>query len=212
MTRIAIVVEGQTELDFVDKVLSPNLWEQEVYPSPRLLGHNGGNVSVDRLATDMASYLVDFDYVTSLVDFYGFRDKGNLTVQELEQRINEEVSRRVRRQQAQSRAFAYVQLHEFEGLLFSDVYAFERAPIELPDGCVDKLLSIRTDPSFPTPEDINDSPDTAPSRRIADLVPRYRKRANGSLIAEQIGLDAIRRECPRFNAWVARMESLSNIP
>ena len=212
MTRIAIVVEGQTELDFVDKVLSPNLWEQEVYPSPRLLGHNGGNVSVDRLATDMASYLVDFDYVTSLVDFYGFRDKGNLTVQDLEQRINEEVSRRVRRPQAQSRIFAYVQLHEFEGLLFSDVYAFERAPIELPDGCVDKLLSIRTDPSFPTPEDINNSPDTAPSRRIADLVPRYRKRANGSLIAEQIGLDAIRRECPRFNAWVARMESLSNIP
>lgn len=212
MTRIAIVVEGQTELDFVNKVLSPNLWEQEVYLSPRLLGHNGGNVSVDRLAADMASYLVDYDYVTSLVDFYGFRDKGSLTVQELEERINAEVNRRVRRPHAQSRTFAYVQLHEFEGLLFSDVYAFERAPIVLPDGCVDKLLSIRTDPRFPTPEDINDSPDTAPSKRIGNLIPRYRKRANGSDIAEQIGLPAIRAECPRFNAWVARMESLSNIP
>ena len=212
MIRIAIVVEGRTERDFVYRVLAPSLSAREVYLFPIVIGHTGGNVSVGRLASEMANYYWNYDYVTSLVDFYGFRGKGNLTVQELEQRINEEVSRRVRRQQAQSRAFAYVQLHEFEGLLFSDVYAFERAPIELPDGCVDKLLSIRTDPSFPTPEDINDSPDMAPSRRIADLVPRYRKRANGSLIAEQIGLDAIRAECPRFNAWVERMESLSNIP
>ena len=37
----------------------------------------------------------------------------------------------------------------------------------------------------------------------------YRKALHGPLIAETIGLDAIREECPRFNQWVECLESLS---
>ena len=207
MTRIAVVVEGPTEREFVSKVLAPSLWEQGVYLFPSLLGNSGGDVSVVKLAEDMVSSLASFDYVTSLVDFYGFRGKGEMTIDALEECIDTEVDRRIHRPHAHSRVFAYVQLYEFEGLLFSDTNAFERAII-VPDGCVEQLRTIRA--GFQTPEDINDSPVTAPSKRLVNLIPQYVKRVQGPLVAEEVGLDVIRSECPRFNDWVTRMESLGN--
>jgi hypothetical protein len=63
---------------------------------------------------------------------------------------------------------------------------------------------------FKTPEDINDSSETAPSKRIMSVIPRYNKVVNGSLIAEAIGLDIIRAECPRFNDWLSHVELLRN--
>ncbi len=59
---------------------------------------------------------------------------------------------------------------------------------------------------FSTPEDIDDSPDTAPSKRIEALLPRYRKRIDGPLLAQTIGLETIRLECPRFREWMQRLE------
>ena len=103
----------------------------------------------------------------------------------------------------------YVQQYEFEGLLFSDVSAFARvSDIEIAQESLDELRKTRS--QFLTPEDINDSRDTAPSRRIKNVIPRYRKAKYGPLLAEEIGLETIRAECPRFNDWVARMESLAS--
>ena len=207
MVRIAIVVEGQTEFEFVSRVLAPGLWEGEVYLFPSLIGRRGGNVSVDSLAADMVGRISSFDYVTSLVDFYGFRGKGDLTCDALEEHINAAVAGRVHRPQVQPRVFAYVQQYEFEGLPFSNVNVFESELIA-PDECVEQLRTIRENVS--SPEDINDSSDTAPSKRISSLIPNYNKRIDGPLLAGEIGLETIRRECPRFNAWVTRMESLDN--
>ena len=85
--------------------------------------------------------------------------------------------------------------------------AFESELIA-PDECVEQLRIIRE--NFSTPEDINDSSDTAPSKRISNLIPDYNKRIDGPLLAEEIGLSTIRAECPRFNSWIMRMESLSD--
>ena len=205
MIRLAISVEGQTEEEFVNTVLVNHLRPKDVEPQPILLGGTGGDVTVERLARDMARLHWSFDFVTSLVDFYGFRGKGSATVDELEKIIDEKVNDHVRRSWDQSRVFSYVQQHEFEGLLFSDVSGFAGL-IDVPDGVVEALREIRS--QFPTPEDINDNSDTAPSKRIAELIPRYQKVVDGSLLAEEIGLEAIRAVCPRFNAWVTRLESL----
>ena len=126
MIRLAIVVEGRTEEEFVKEVLAGHLRERGVEPQPILLN---GNVTVERLASDMARLYWSFDYVTSLVDFYGFRDKGNATPKELEQRILTEVMSKINQSFNESRIYTYVQQYEFEGLLFSDVNAF----ICLPD-------------------------------------------------------------------------------
>ena len=101
--------------------------------------------------------------------------------------------------------FPYVQRYEFEGLLFSDVNAF-LSVMDVPEESVLRLRGIRS--QFSTPEDINDEPETAPSKRIARTISTYRKPLHGPLIARTMGLDAIRGECPRFNQWVERLESL----
>ena len=68
----------------------------------------------------------------------------------------------------------------------------------------------RTRLLFQTPEDVNDSKETAPSKRIKKAIPRYNKRVAGSLIAMDIGLCVIREQCPRFGRWLTRLESLGD--
>lgn len=204
MIRLAVSVEGETEEEFVNESLAPHLRQNGVFPTPVLIGRarrpvrGGGNVSIDRLVEEMRHLSKSFDAVTSLVDFYGFRRKGSKLPKDLVEEIRSRIG-----QFDEGSLLPYVQLHEFEGLLFSNVEAFVQV---LPDAPVAELKSIRS--MFGTPEDINDHPDTAPSKRIQTLIPRYRKTLHGPLLALEIGLDAIRRECPRFDAWLGQLEAL----
>ena len=206
MTRLAIVVEGPTEREFVQHLLANYLHPRQVYPFPKSLG---GDVRVERVASHMMNYLRTFDCVSYLADFYGFRGKGTATPGELENLILEEINRRIHTSWDTTRVIPYVQRHEFEGLLFSRVDAFSETML-VSNADVRQLHQIRS--SFPTPEDINDNPQTAPSKRIEQIIPRYNKPAHGFLISESIGLDTIRAECPRFDEWLTRLESLGNNP
>lgn len=211
MIRLAISVEGRTEEEFVKLVLAEHLRAKGVEPQPVLIGkhgkgNKGGDVTVKRLASEMATLYWSFDAVTSLVDFYGFRDKDDRSVERLERYLLKKVRARIRhREWVETKVFPYVQRHEFEGLLFSDVNAFTSV-MDAPEESVAELRRIRS--QFQTPEDIDDGAETAPSKRIARTTAMYRKALHGPLIAETIGLDAIREECPRFNQWVERLESL----
>ena len=93
-------------------------------------------------------------------------------------------------------------MHEFEGLLFSDAVRFGRG-IGRPNASP-KFQTIRD--QFATPEEIDDSPQTAPSKRVRDVVPGYQKPLMGVLAAREIGLDTIRKECPLFANWVKKLE------
>ena len=212
MTRLAVSVEGQTEEEFVKRVLAGHLRARRVESTPILLGRargrsGGGNVSSDRLVSEMVWLLHSFDAVTSLVDFYGFRNKGDRSVDDLEAHLHREVSGRIGSDRDTRMVVPYLQRHEFEGLLFSNVEVFEMQ-VGFPSGCRGDLQAVRE--RFTTPEDIDDHPRTAPSKRIAKVIPGYRKPLHGPLLAEEIGLDQIRAECPRFHAWVMRLESLAN--
>ena len=203
MVRLAVVVEGLTEVAFVDQPVAAHLLDYGVYATPTSLG---GRITVERLAGRKAELFWSFDVVTSLVDYYGFEDKGDDSVSELEERIRTAVLSEVGRPFNESRIVPYVQLHELEGLLFSQVNGFSNVP-GVDQATLQQLQSIRA--QFASPEDINDSPNTAPSKRIEQLIPRYNKRVNGPPIAQAIGLPAIRRECPRFNSWITRLETLA---
>lgn len=209
MIRLAIIVEGQTEEAFVKTVLNNHLRQFGVEPEPILLDYHGGDVTVPRVAHDMAHSLSPLwknDFATSLVDFYGFRDKGNAAIGALQSQIDGAVNQIIGHSDGEPRTLAYIQQHEFESLLFSNVDAFNAVLPGLSDGQLAELRAIRN--QFPTPEDINDSPDTAPGKRIANVIPRYNKRNSGYLVALAIGLPAIRAACPRFHAWLTRLETL----
>ena len=212
MIRLAVSVEGQTEEEFVKQVLAGHLRERRVEPTPIVLGRargrsGGGNVSSARLVSEMVWLLRSFDAVTSLVDFYGFRGKGGRSVEDLEAYLRDEIARKISSSRNAGKVVPYVQRHEFEGLLFSNVEVFSKQ-VDFPSGCRDELQDVRK--KFTTSEDINDHSQTAPSKRIAKVIPRYKKPLHGPLLAEKIGLDGIRAECPRFNAWVKRLESLAD--
>jgi hypothetical protein len=98
----------------------------------------------------------------------------------------------------------FVIMHEFEGLLFSDCAGFSRGigQPELEPRLADILSSVQS------PEEINDDPQTAPSKRVVALVPSYNKALFGPLAAREIGLDAIREACPVFRQWLDRLVAL----
>ena len=211
--RLAIVVEGETEEEFVKQVLAKYLFSCGVIPDavmPRRRGvTSGGARPVNQLARQMYKLCWNFDFITSLFDLYGFPGRPrDESVEDLERRIDKGVDELFRDDWDRSRVFAYVQRHEFEGLLFSDVGAFTLVP-GVSQRSIQSLRDIRA--SFPTPEDIDDGPTTAPSKRISELVPGYRKRLYGPLLAEEAGLARIRAECPRFDSWVSRLASLGSL-
>ena len=157
----------------------------------------------------MARLYHDFDVVTSLVDFYGFRGKGDRTVDQLEEHLVEAIQKKVSRHWDQRKVIPYVQQYEFEGLLFSDASAFSNLPAATSLE-VEELRAIRS--NFPSPEDINENPDTAPSKRIKNVLPAYQKVVHGNVVATKTGLATIRAECPRFAEWLGKLESLGRPP
>lgn len=97
-------------------------------------------------------------------------------------------------------------MHEFEALLFSDIEQFQYVL----DGwnAASRAALLDVSRQFATPEDINDSPQTAPSKRILNIFEpgTYSKTEHGPLIAEEIGVDQIRAKCPQFNGWVQHLQ------
>ena len=212
MSTLGVVVEGKTEEAFVRNVLAEYLQSYQLEVAPTIIGSansrgdGGGNVNIDGLARDMVISSWHNDFVTSLVDFYGFTGKGEVTVDQLESQITHSIRERVPDHPNFDIFIPYVQMHEFEGLLFSNTSAF--AEINASEDSILRLEQIRN--SFPTPEDINDNSKTAPSKRLEDLLRRYHKPRHGNLVAEAIGIDKMREECPRFNEWLEQLEALGS--
>ncbi len=209
MIRIGVICEGQTESSFVNRCLAPYcLQEANVLLIPRLLAarsgrHRGGHVTVERLAEAVYCDRFQFDCVTTLVDFYGFQDAAGRGKTALEEDIRAAVIERNPDLDPRN-VLPYVQMHEFEALLFSDVTAFELALCERWTPEVKSALLAVAD-EFPHPEAINNSPETAPSKRLKRLIPRYDKILDGVLVAEAIGVDAMRRRCPLFDGWMEKL-------
>jgi hypothetical protein len=73
---------------------------------------------------------------------------------------------------------------------------------------VDMPLLQDTFKEFPNPEMINNNPQTAPSKRLAQIISGYNKVTYGNILAEAIGLQNIMNKCPRFKAWIERIETI----
>ena len=205
-----IVVEGRTEEEFVKQLLITHLREHGVQAAAKVLGprgRRGGNVTVDRIAADVKLLSSNFQAITTLVDLYGFRSRPTDDVQDLQRLIDRACRDATSRELRDDRVFSYVQRYEFEALLFSDVRAFERSRITSAS-MAGELGSVRQ--RFGNPEDINDSPETAPSKRIGQAIPGYNKVEHGILVATEIGIAAMREQCPRFAQWLTRLESLGS--
>ena len=195
MVRIGISVEGTTEERFVKVVLAPYFANKGIFVTPISIS---GNVNVDRIRNELRKIANDFNYVTTLYDFYGFRGKEtDETKESLEERIKNTVHENVR-----NKLIPYVQMHEFESLLFSCPESMTRVLNEesVKNWAHQILVEFNNNP-----EEINDSPNTAPSKRLLDKI-SYRKTVHGPDIAKDIGLMKIREMCLGFDTWLKLLE------
>jgi len=209
MRTVYIMVEGPTEEEFVNNSLAPYLKGFDIVntipigleTSP---GFFGGDVSYKRYKDNAQKLLLSDPkcIVTSLIDFYELRKdfpgySAALampyrpdSVQHIEQETSNDINN--------NRLIPYIQLHEFEALLFSDITGFQSW---FPQHINHFQYIIN---QFNNPEMINDNPADTPSARIIRIVGRrkYSKPLHGALIAIDVGMPAILLKCSRFKNWV----------
>ncbi|PVZ87935.1 hypothetical protein C9426_10070 [Serratia sp. S1B] len=214
MSRILVFVEGQTEGTFVRDLLEPYFSPFGIYLSPILAQtsprHKGGIVSYGKVKHQVTRLCRQDKtaYVTTLMDYYGlptdFPRPSNPApnahdhVVQLEQALQQDIE--------EPNFIPNLLLHEFEALLFSAPDKFGAWLDD--DAPVAQLKKISAE--FASPEHINNSRQTAPSKRIMALVPIYQKTLHGPLIAKDIGLDTIRAQCSHFNYWIERLLALAD--
>jgi hypothetical protein len=221
MTRVYVVVEGQTEESFVNDLLARALQPRQVYLTAIILGppgHKGGNTSYARVKKDVLTLLKQEQtpYCSTMLDFHGL-GRGfpgvplppNLPNYEkalrIEQAVKADIVAEVPHLRPDLRFLPYLQLHEYEGLLFSDPQAFASG-IGQPH-LTRQFEGIRRE--FASPEEINDDPNSAPSKRVLAVYPSYRKVLDGALAARSVGIDRMSQACPHFRDWIERLEALA---
>jgi hypothetical protein len=221
MNRIRVLVEGQTERTFIRDILEPHFDSRLIYLHAVMLRRQGGippyaktkDVIVRSLKEDTALIC------TTMVDFYGMptdwpgRNQANRCQSSaekadiVERSILEDIAESLGNSFNPRRLIPYVQMHEFEALLFS-------SPALLAESLGDKELSstfLTMRNEFSTPEEINDHYDTCPSRRIEGVFQGFRKTINGIPAASRISLNTMRQECPHFNDWITELETLGQV-
>ena len=228
MTRLLVHVEGQTEENFVNGVLAEHLCARGFsMVRARLIGnarqrdHRGGIRDWNTVRREIIRHLREDRncIATTMVDYYGlpqcgprawpgraqasevpFPDKARLVEDALLADMQEEM-----RINFDARRFVpYLMMHEFEALLFSDCERFGIG-IGRPE-LTERFQEIRD--LFPSPEEIDESPNQAPSKRIEAIVAEYQKPLLGTLAVLEIGLPRIREQCPHFSNWLHRLENL----
>lgn len=227
MTRLLVHVEGQTEEEFVNEILAPHLYKSNFTDvSARLVGaararkRRGGICNWPTARQEIANHLrSDINaFATTFVDYYALPSGGEngwpgrdncehlsttqkaqhiskLIQEDFIESIGDNISRRF---------IPYVAMHEFEALLFSNPNKMAEGMAQ--DGLSGGFTNIRN--MFDTPESINDSPQTAPSKRIIQLFPHYQKVLHGNLAALEVTLETMREECPVFSSWLDKLEAI----
>jgi len=228
MPRLLVHVEGQTEEFFVNEVLREHLVQAgysvvsaRIVGNPIPRGRRGGIRAWQAVRKDILRHLREDAgaIATTMVDYYALpqdwpgRERApeeNSTsgkAECVEVALGEDIAERMGPRFDRRRFVPFVVMHEFEALLFSDPDQFAQA---LGRGkLAAELHRIRQ--AFPSPEEIDDSPLNAPSKRIERLIPGYEKVLSGIVAAVEIGLPTIRRECSHFNDWLERLEALPDV-
>ncbi len=223
--RLYILCEGQTEEAFVNRVLSGHFLATSatraipIIPSNRAGSqsrrHKGGWTSYAKARTAlhrlMEQHHGDETWFTTMLDLYAIPDD----FPGLRSALSETAAQRVARLEAGFaddiktdrlwRFTPYLQLHEYEALLLTDVAAIARS---FPDQDESAAAALAIDIGRCPPEEVDGHRETAPSKRIIRHFPGYAgsKPSDGPIIAAEIGLPRLRAACPHFDGWPTTLE------
>lgn len=220
MIRVNVVAEGQSEMFFAKGPLNqyfggtPNIDSRCILTSRDARSnyeYRGGLINYQQAKSDIVTWLKQDStaYITTMFDFFRLPDsfpeyqkamscENHLdSVQILEEAMKRDI--------ASPRFIPYIQLHEFEALLFSDIRILKYEYLD-PESIanIDSLYAATK--NIP-PEDINHGESTAPSKRLLAAVD-YRKGETPSEWLTAIGIPTIRKKCPHFSTWLNKLQSL----
>lgn len=216
---IMVLCEGHSEQNFVKSILGPYLGYRNIDLYPSLLskrGQKGGNVSFERTINDIKKFLRQRKdiYVTLIVDYYGldsawpgYRESISLPTSAAKfDKLKTSTlahTQNIDAHRATERFIPYFSMHELESLYFSHPLILSRL-LNVNQATVDAVLH-----ECGVPENINNHPATAPSKRLEKLSPTFKKTTTGIEIARQIGVEIMQEKCPLFGAWV---DTLTRLP
>ncbi|NLF62802.1 MAG: DUF4276 family protein [Lentisphaerae bacterium] len=223
---VEIIVEGPTESKFVKTVLAPYWGKRgiDVY-APVIRTqidersgtiYKGGDIRFSRIKKQISNFLKQRDeiIVASFVDYYGIMEwpsleaiQGNHSPHEIAHILNNAAKNAIQEaypeMRPSERYFPFTAVYEFEALLISD------SSILAKNLCISSTVIDAVLQEYGNPETINNSPETAPSKRLdAWTNGQYGKTTTGIVIAEEIGIDKMRQACPNFDAWLSSIEAL----
>jgi hypothetical protein len=219
MSRVLALVEGQTEQAFVKQVLAPELGARGVYLTAALIGRPGrkGGIRPYEIVRGDILKLLKQDrrqFCTTMFDYYGLppawpgkgdgRGSPSALAESIERAMRDDIVSAMGEGFVPTHFIPYVQMHEYEALLFSDPGML--AGVLDPPDLTATLEGIGE--QCGEPERIDDSPEGAPSKRISQHSQRYSKVVHGTIAAQRIGLAKMRERCPHFAAWLVTLESL----
>lgn len=197
MKRGVIVVEGNTEMQFVNKFL-----KQEIGFDLDVINLRGGKLDIPTLITNIRPLLSsNFSLITTMVDFYRFKNPERVkSIEDIEQELTDEIDKI--RTRSRTKFIPYLQKYEFESLLFSNMDKISEY-LELSAQQKSKLQK-----GIPkVPEEINH--DNPPSSRLIEIHKRYRKSIDGISIIKAIGMPQIKKKCPRFKGWIEQLKKIA---
>ena len=219
MTRLIILVEGQSEEIFVKQTLTPFLAERGVHVLPPIVlwtkripsggGFRGGVSNWSQIRRSLLPLTHDTNaWITTLLDFYGLPDdfpgyQEALGAGDRRQQVialQERFATEIRH----PRLVPFFALHEFEAWLFT-------APDVVADHFGNAALAAKVRSAVEhagNPELINHGEDTHPKARLLKMQTGYKETSDGPTLIEKIGIPAIRAACPHFSAWLDRLEAL----
>ena len=227
MKYLNIIAEGSSEETFVNDVMVTHFAELNIFVSVRKITtgwdkHNekpvkGGLRQYSKFHDDVQRWIASDNkrpnpWYTSFVELYAFpKGEGSLYTTKIQnirdpyhkvKALEEAISQTINNPQF----IPYIQLHEFEAFLLVDP---GRLISMYPDG-IRGIKKLKADIGNANPEEINESPQTAPSKRIIQYLPDYKsqKAQVGPLIAQDIGMTALRAKCRHFNEWIAQLEQI----
>jgi len=226
---IHVLCEGQTEQGFVEEVLRPYLQNYGVTGVKGILittnkkknargamltyKHAETDINLLRLTKQDNSY--ERHVFTTMIDLYalpddfpGFKKASTILdpyarVEALEKSFFEAVG--------EKRFIPYIQLHEFEALLFCGISYLSRIYPACEKRCEQLTKDLQ---KAGNPELIDNGPLTAPSKRIIKVIEgekkthynyNYNKPATGKAVTKEVGIDDLRAQCQHFNQWIEKL-------
>ena len=223
MKRIFVVTEGQSETNFVNRVLSPYFlpYGKIFIPTTVLTKaderkgkmHKGGMSSYEKARTTIKkdlTYTGSPDvFVTTMFDFYrlpfdtpGYNEAQKIAEPYKKIAFLEQKMLDYEKLANQTVFHPYIQLHEFEALLFSDISLLGDEYFEYDVQPLKDCIAQKKNPEL-----INDGAETAPSKRILNCIPDYDKVTVGVSVLEKIGITALCSKCPHFSEWIDWIKS-----